>query len=634
MMSRDPLLGATVGPYLVDALLGEGGMGRVYRVHHARLPQKRYALKVLLGDYAATPPMRARFAKEAHSASRLSHPNVVAVCDFGVTDAGLAYLAMDLVEGPALSELVTNEPMAPRRVIHLARQLCMGLAHAHDLGLIHRDFKPDNIIVLDGPAGEVPRIADFGLAITNDSQDVRLTTGGMVLGTPAYVAPEQVTGAEVDHRADLYALGVTMFELLSGGLLPFDGDAAEVVGLKATMAAPKLADVAPHANVPLALATIVDRLLSRRRSERYDDARAVAEALDEAVRFPDEGIREVAAEAEAGRRRAARADDAEIELARATPAPVVAAAPPAASALRIEAPVVHPPTERVPVHGSSRRRVAILAGAIMLAGIIVGATVWVTRSTGPASAEAASAVPPAPAQGPAGPAADPLVAAPGQPGVATPAPAAPGQSGAASPASAGPGQSGAAALAPAGPSAQEAPDPVTIAPPGSKRPGRGRAGKRPAKASAAKEPGAAVAPVPTPPAPEREVTPPAPPEPPAVVSAPTPPEPTPLPAPPPAPKLALSPRLATVDVHGALPNATVRRALDRVLSGALACKSDRAGAVDVQFRIGESRRAAGLRATGLATSSCLTAALAALRTETAPDVGDVEVRVRFTYDQP
>src|SRR5262245_53093771 len=121
LQTTDPLVGNTLGPYVVDALIGEGGMGRVYRVHHARLTQKRYALKVLLGDLSSTPPMRMRFAKEAQSASRLSHPNVVAVQDFGVTDAGLAYLAMDLVEGRPLNHLITREPMDPDRVIRLAR---------------------------------------------------------------------------------------------------------------------------------------------------------------------------------------------------------------------------------------------------------------------------------------------------------------------------------------------------------------------------------------------------------------------------------------------------------------------------------------------------------------------------------
>ena len=430
LLGRDPLVGTAVGPYIVDALLGEGGMGRVYRVHHARLQQKRYALKVLLGDFAATPPMRMRFAKEAQSASRLSHPNVVAVCDFGVTDAGLAYLAMDLVEGTPLSQLITDRPMAPDRVIHLARQLCAGLAHAHDLGLIHRDFKPDNIIVVDEPAGEVPRIADFGLAISTDESDIRLTTSGMVLGTPGYVAPEQCIDGDVDHRADLYALGATLFELLTGGLLPFEGEAAEVVGLKATTAAPTMAEVAPDAKVPPALAAIVDRLLARRPQDRYRDARAVAAALDEAVRFPDDAAlargddapppREepVAAPARRGAARAVRADDAAIERGRTPPVPFALPEPPR------RRPVTGVRTEHVRAARPSRRGVAIVAGAVVVAGLATGAVVWATRlreaAPAPAAAPvAAAAEAPADAAGPPRePSAAPPAAAPPAPGPA------------------------------------------------------------------------------------------------------------------------------------------------------------------------------------------------------------------------
>ena len=609
MLNRDPLVGTTVGPYAVDALIGEGGMGRVYRVHHARLQQKRYALKVLLGDFAATPPMRMRFAKEAQSASRLSHPNVVSVCDFGVTDAGLAYLAMDLVEGTPLSQLIANQPMAPDRVIRLARQLCAGLAHAHDLGLIHRDFKPDNIIVVDTPGGEVPRIADFGLAISNDESDVRLTTSGMVLGTPAYVAPEQCTDGAVDHRADLYALGASLFELLTGGRLPFDGEAAEVVGLKATTAAPTMAEVAPDVKVPPALAAIVDRLLARRPTDRYRDARAVAAALAEAVRFPDDAAlargddaaprRDEPGDAPAARApRAARADDAAIERAVTPAVPFVLPEP-----LR-RRPVTGVRTEHVRAARGSRAGIAIIAGAIVIGLLAAGAYLWATQPRGAPPAVAAAAAATADPAGPREP--EPVDRSRDDaPAAVAPAPALP------------PGTAAGAA--------------VPAAPPPPSRSDRARVQKRASSASRAKRPAKVEAPAPRP-------APPAPPAPPAqrlgaLPDVPVPPPSPPPPAPPPAP-VALAPRLASVDVRGALPNATVQHALDRVLPATRSCRSDRAGAVEVRFAIGESRRAGGMRATGLAAGSCLTAALSGLRTETAPDVGDVEVRVRFTYDQP
>ncbi len=141
----DPLIGATIGEhYVVEALIGQGAMGRVYSAHHSRLVRKRYALKVLLGDLAASARMRIRFAHEAQSASLLEHPNIVGVVDFGCTSSGLLYLVMELVEGRSLGTVLRDGPMAPERVIRLARQLCSGLAHAHARGVVHRDLKPEN----------------------------------------------------------------------------------------------------------------------------------------------------------------------------------------------------------------------------------------------------------------------------------------------------------------------------------------------------------------------------------------------------------------------------------------------------------------------------------------------------------
>ena len=138
---RDPLLGSQIGHYSIDKLLGEGGMGRVYLAHHAHLPNKRYAVKVLLGDHAASAQMRARFTREAERASQLDHPNVVKVVDFGQTRHGLLYIVMDYVDGPALVTLIDELPMAPARVITLTRAICQGLVYAHAAGIVHRDRK-------------------------------------------------------------------------------------------------------------------------------------------------------------------------------------------------------------------------------------------------------------------------------------------------------------------------------------------------------------------------------------------------------------------------------------------------------------------------------------------------------------
>jgi serine/threonine-protein kinase len=298
LLDHDPLIGMPIASYVIDELIGEGAMARVYRAHHNQLVHKQYALKIMLGDLSATQSMRLRFAKEAESASQLSHPNVVSVIDFGRTDAGLMYIAMELVNGRTLTDLYEGGPLEPERVVRIARQLAEGLGHAHGIGLIHRDFKPDNILVVDGPTGDIPRIADFGLAISNqDHADARFTEAGFVMGTAAYIAPEQCTDKPFDHRADLYALGVTIFELLTGGVLPFGGTSSEMLGRKIATAAPTIEQRVPELVVPPQLSAIVNRLLARRAEDRYYDAQAVIEALDATMLVAD------------APRRAPRADD-------------------------------------------------------------------------------------------------------------------------------------------------------------------------------------------------------------------------------------------------------------------------------------------------------------------------------------
>src|ERR1043166_1087008 len=257
---RDPLLGTAIGHYTIEGLLGEGGMGRVYLAHHAHLPNKRYAVKVLLGDHSARGAVRARFPREAGRASQLDPPNGVKVVDFGQTRHGLLYIVMDYVEGPALVTLIDELPMAPARVVALTRAICQGLVYAHAAGIVHRDLKPENILVSSGPDGPVPRIVDFGLAVSIDQSDARLTESGMTMGTPAFAAPEQLAGKPIDHRADLYALGMTMFEMLTGGVQPFEGQLMEVVSARTARDAPRLSQRAPNLGLPRPLDDLVARL--------------------------------------------------------------------------------------------------------------------------------------------------------------------------------------------------------------------------------------------------------------------------------------------------------------------------------------------------------------------------------------
>ncbi len=292
---EEPLLGATIADrYVLQELIGEGAMGLVYRADHVRLPRP-FAIKVLFGDLASDARMRLRFAQEASAACRLNHPNVVTVVDFGKSERGLLYLVMDYVDGETLSELIAREaPLTERRVIELSRQLCEGLAHAHANGIVHRDFKPDNVVLepREG-ASAMPRILDFGLAITSNDDvfDGRLTQHGWVVGTPAYLSPEQARDEEVDQRSDLYALGVVMYEMLAG-VAPFEGNAMEVAHRNMLEPVPPIRTRNPDVHVSAELERVVRRLLEKDPEARFATAEEAIAALDRIDETFDYGISE------------------------------------------------------------------------------------------------------------------------------------------------------------------------------------------------------------------------------------------------------------------------------------------------------------------------------------------------------
>lgn len=230
---RDPLVGGAIERYVVLDLIGQGAMGRVYRARHAVL-DRAYAIKVLFGEYAADPKFQERFRQEALSISQIRHPSIVSVEDFGTTPEGLAFLVLELVEGRPLDQVIEREaPMSPRRVVHIAMQLAAGLGAAHAHGFVHRDVKPSNVMVLPqgppppspngagtapwGAGGDVVKLLDFGaVSLLAVPRDQRLTRMGHLIGTPTYMAPEQSQDPGVGPSADLYALGVMMFEMLTG----------------------------------------------------------------------------------------------------------------------------------------------------------------------------------------------------------------------------------------------------------------------------------------------------------------------------------------------------------------------------------------------------------------------------------
>ncbi len=287
--ARDLIGQVVLDRYLIEAELGAGAMGTVYRGRHVRLP-RNVAIKVLHDDHVHDPTMLARFRREAEAAARLGHPNVSSVLDVGETAAGHQVMVMDLVEGTSLAEVMA-EPLSRHRIVNLINQILHGLDHAHSAGLVHRDLKPDNVIVeLDHHGGEVPRIVDFGIAAlrTDDLvQGGRLTETGALLGTPLYMAPEQARGDAVDHRADLFALGVIMFEMLSG-TTPFEGSALEIVISNMNEDLPAIAHRAPDVRVDPVLELFMRRLAARDPANRLASAHQALEVLELVERDPAE----------------------------------------------------------------------------------------------------------------------------------------------------------------------------------------------------------------------------------------------------------------------------------------------------------------------------------------------------------
>jgi len=201
--------------YELEEFIGRGGMGAVYRARHRKL-DRPVALKILTSPDPTDPTFAERFAREARALARLDHAGIVGVHDFGEV-GGFYFLVMDYVDGANLREVLRGGPMSRNDVLSIIPQLCDALQYAHENGVVHRDIKPENILL--DQEGRV-RIADFGLAMvaTGEFPGVSLTASGHTLGTPHYMAPEQVAGGGVDHRADLYALGVVLYEMLTGSL--------------------------------------------------------------------------------------------------------------------------------------------------------------------------------------------------------------------------------------------------------------------------------------------------------------------------------------------------------------------------------------------------------------------------------
>jgi eukaryotic-like serine/threonine-protein kinase len=294
--SRDPLLGTTLdGRFRVVGPIGEGSMGRVYLGIQLSV-NRAVAIKTIRDRWATDRDAARRFEREVRMLTRLSHPNIVNVYDFGSAD-GVLYLVMELLRGRTLAdELSRRARFDVRRACEIAIQLCDALAAAHTAGVVHRDLKPANIVLVDASSGrDLVKVLDFGLAKPLTTERISLnevTRTGIVLGTPLYLAPEAIAGDPASPSSDLYALGCVLFEMLAGAP-PFVETSIELV-----MRRQLTADPPPlPANVPSELASVVASLLAKEPEARPPSALAVAarlhaliaapiDDLDEATTFP------------------------------------------------------------------------------------------------------------------------------------------------------------------------------------------------------------------------------------------------------------------------------------------------------------------------------------------------------------
>ena len=269
--------------YVIETRLGDGAMGAVYRARHVQFT-RYFAIKVLHRSLMENPKQVKRFEREAELAGRLRHTNAASVVDVGATEDGLRYMVMEFAPGEPLHALLLDGPFSEARTLDIAKQLCLGLQHAHDVGLIHRDLKPENVIVEHGRGGrEIARIVDWGVSILRDDagelDDERLTTKGIVVGTPHYMAPEQACGSTIDHRVDLFALGLVCYEMLAGKL-PFEGTGVEVARANMQSEVPPIRERAPAVEVDAVLEALVRHLLAKNPADRPQNANAARELFE------------------------------------------------------------------------------------------------------------------------------------------------------------------------------------------------------------------------------------------------------------------------------------------------------------------------------------------------------------------
>jgi eukaryotic-like serine/threonine-protein kinase len=372
----DPMLGRTIaGRYRLEARIGEGGMGVVYRARHV-LIDRIVAVKLIRPDLRGETHLRAWMLREARAANRVDHAHIIDIHDIGETGESELYLVMEYLVGTSLSSELARGSMQLTRGVDILEQMCAALARAHDLGVVHRDLKSDNILLTTrGGRKDFVKILDFGLA--HLAMDPRLAPKGAVFGTPEYMAPEQARGEEAGPRADLYALGVVSYQLIAGRL-PYEATSLTELALKQQQEEPAtldtlVADVSPELADAVAIALALDP------RERYATARDMGDAISDAMRGipptdPSGGMRAAPATQAtsllaSGPRGAGPRDSA-------GPRGTVTPRQPRPGPARQQAPVATPAAR-----GSGAGRVWATLFAVLLLAVVVVAVIFIASPT-------------------------------------------------------------------------------------------------------------------------------------------------------------------------------------------------------------------------------------------------------------
>jgi serine/threonine-protein kinase len=278
----DPFLGKTLkGIYFIQQKIGDGGMGQVYKAVHVELDAP-FAIKIVRSSLLSDPGVVGRFQREARAASRLHHPNVIAVTDFGQTEDGVLFMVMEHVAGKNLARIIADEaPLIERRVVHIGAQILAALSEAHANQILHRDLKPENVMVESRrDTQDSVKVLDFGIAkiLMTEAPATTLTRAGLVVGTPGYMSPEQLTGDELDGRSDLYSVGVVLYEMLTGKL-PFSPNTPVQMAHRQMTETPPPPSTKRARPVSPDLEALVMRALAPLRDDRPRSAEEMREQL-------------------------------------------------------------------------------------------------------------------------------------------------------------------------------------------------------------------------------------------------------------------------------------------------------------------------------------------------------------------